>query len=100
MRLRSSTRVAKTVERYAAFIAGVEPEGDDPGCGDAAEHAHRALALLAARGHERRQAEDERNDAEADRERAGGPVAEHEDAVLPVRRHRVPLLRVVARRPR
>ena len=57
-------------------------------------------ALLASCGYERGEPEDQRNDADADREGARRPVAEHEDAVLPVGGHAVPLLRVVARGPR
>src|SRR5258706_507528 len=60
----------------------VEPDAEQPGQCDAAEHAQLARCALAGIPRERRQSSDERDHPGADRESADRPEAEAEHAVL------------------
>ena len=58
------------------------PKTRMPAAATRSEHAHLVARRLPARREQRSEAGDEREDADADRERSGGPVPVDDDAVL------------------
>src|SRR5439155_750315 len=79
--------------------AGVHPEGDEPRDGGRAERTQLGRTLLPGCANEHGQAGDQRHDGDPDRQRPRSPEPHVDDPVLPVGRHGVPLVRLMAQEP-